>query len=215
VLYGATQGELRYDPISTDGPEAISAFARENYADRSSEAHCHEPTSWIVIGFTPRDFPKCAQPEIFGLQSSRKRLSKRFYQEIATAYTDGNSFLRPSSMERAKTRGKEIRDFLQGIRPLGARVVRPTGLERHAGLRLFATLAPEPLWLDVWLMVAMEVAIRDDRGLLKQAAGRDVEGEPDELGVRPIQGGGREGGSARCKARLAGWRLVIPDLLGQ
>jgi hypothetical protein len=54
-------------------------------------------------------------------------------------------------------------------------------------------------------MVAMEVAIRDDRGLLKQAAGRDVEGEPDELGVRPIQGGGRESGSARRKApgRLA------------
>ena len=24
--YGATQGELRYDPISTDGPEAIAAF---------------------------------------------------------------------------------------------------------------------------------------------------------------------------------------------
>ena len=63
--------------------------------------------------------------------------------------------------------------------------------------------------------LAMEVAIRDNRRLLKQAAGRDVEGEPDELGVRPIQGGGREGGSARCKARLAGWRLVIPDLLGQ
>ena len=56
-------------------------------------------------------------------------------------------------------------------------------------------------------MVAMEVAIRDDRGLLKQAAGRDVEGEPDELGVRPIQGGGREGGCARRKAGLAagGW----------
>jgi hypothetical protein len=63
--------------------------------------------------------------------------------------------------------------------------------------------------------LATEVAIRDNRGLLKQAASRDVEGEPNELGVRPIQGGGREGGSARCKARLAGWRLVIPDLLGQ
>jgi hypothetical protein len=32
----------------------------------------------------------------------------------------------------------------------------------------------------------MEVTGSDDRGLLKQAAGRDVEGEPDELGVRLI-----------------------------
>ena len=64
-------------------------------------------------------------------------------------------------------------------------------------------------------MLAMKVALSDDRGLLEQAAGRNVEGEPDELGVRPIQGGGREGGSARRKAGLAGWRLVIPDLLRQ
>ena len=41
-------------------------------------------------------------------------------------------------------------------------------------------------------MLAMKVALSDDRGLLEQAAGRNVEGEPDELGVRPIQGGGRE-----------------------
>jgi hypothetical protein len=37
-------------------------------------------------------------------------------------------------------------------------------------------------------MLAMKVALSDDRGLLEQAAGRNVEGEPDELGVRPIQG---------------------------
>ena len=64
---------------------------------------------------------------IVGALGSRKQLGKQFYQEIATANTEnGNSFLRPSSVERAKTRGKEIRDFLQGILPLGARVVRPT-----------------------------------------------------------------------------------------
>ena len=37
-------------------------------------------------------------------------------------------------------------------------------------------------------MRAMEVAISDDRGLLDQAAGRDVEGEPNELSVCPGQG---------------------------
>jgi hypothetical protein len=38
-------------------------------------------------------------------------------------------------------------------------------------------------------MLAMKVALSDDRGPLEQAAGRDVEGEPDELGVRPGQRG--------------------------
>jgi hypothetical protein len=51
----------------------------------------------------------------------KKRLGSRFYQESARAKTkNGNSFLRPSSMERAKTGGQEIRGFLQGILPLGA-----------------------------------------------------------------------------------------------
>src|SRR5271165_2992150 len=61
----------------------------------------------------------------------------------------------------------------------------------------------------------MEVAASDDRGLLDQAASCDVEGEPNELSVRPGQGSGRQGASARCKARLASRRPVIPDLLGQ
>src|ERR1700751_5680734 len=61
----------------------------------------------------------------------------------------------------------------------------------------------------------MKIALSDDRGLLEQAAGRDVEGEPDELGVRPGQRGSRGGAGTRCKAGLAGGRLVIPDLLRQ
>jgi hypothetical protein len=63
--------------------------------------------------------------------------------EIATANTDGNPFLRPSSMERAKTRAEKFATSFKEYDPLGARVVRPTGLERHAGLRLFAMLVPE------------------------------------------------------------------------
>jgi len=72
-----------------------------------------------------------------------------------------------------------------------ARWGAPQGLERHAGLRLFATLVQNRFWLDVWLMLVMKIALSDDRGLLKQAAGRDVEGEADELGVCPFQRGGR------------------------
>ena len=73
-------------------------------------------------------------------------------------------------------------------------------LERHGGLRLFAgaslascTVQTDFGWtlLDALLMLAMEIAIRDNRRLLEQAAGRDVEGEADELGVCPFQRGGR------------------------
>lgn len=59
------------------------------------------------------------------------------------------------------------------------------------GLQLFF-LSPS----SVWLMLTMKIALSDDRGLLEQAAGRDVEGEPDKLGVRPGQGSGREGAGA-------------------
>ena len=75
--------------------------------------------------------------------------------------------------------------------PLALELCAPQGLERHAGLRLFATLVQNRFWLGVWLMLAMKIALSDDRGLLEQAAGRDVEGEPDELGVCPFQRSGR------------------------
>ena len=71
--------------------------------------------------------------------------------------------------------------------PLALELCAPQGLERHAGLRLFATLVLNRFSLDVWLMLAMKIALSDDRGLLEQAAGRDVKSEPDELGVFPGQ----------------------------
>jgi hypothetical protein len=57
------------------------------------------------------------------------------------------------------------------------------------------------LWIErsgscALLMLAMEVALRDDRGLLKQATGRDVESQSDVLGVRPGQRCGRGGAGA-------------------
>jgi hypothetical protein len=65
-VIGATQGTLRYDPISTNGPESIAAFPRENTRIGAADMPCHGPTSWI---YSPRDFPKWAEPAIFGLQS--------------------------------------------------------------------------------------------------------------------------------------------------
>ena len=65
---GATQGELRYDPISTDGPEAILAFARENYEIGARKRLVTSQPPGLSLDLLPRDFPKCAQPEIFGLQ---------------------------------------------------------------------------------------------------------------------------------------------------
>jgi hypothetical protein len=56
-VIGATQGTLRYDPISTNGPESIAAFPRENTRIGAADMPCHGPTSWI---YSPRDFPKWA-----------------------------------------------------------------------------------------------------------------------------------------------------------
>jgi hypothetical protein len=53
--FGATQGTLRYDPISTNGPESIATFPRENTRIGAADMPCHGPTSWI---YSPRDFPK-------------------------------------------------------------------------------------------------------------------------------------------------------------
>src|SRR6202030_612631 len=96
---------------------------------------------------------------------------------------------------------------LKGATPSALELWVPQSLERHAGLDFFAMLVQNQLWLDVWLILAIKVALSDDRGLLEQAAGRDVEGEPDELGVRPGQRGGRGGAGTRCKAGLAGGAL--------
>jgi hypothetical protein len=43
-------------------------------------------------------------------------------------------------------------------------------------LDFFAMLVQNQLWLDVWLILAIKVALSDDRGLLEQAAGPDIEG---------------------------------------
>jgi hypothetical protein len=56
------QGTLRYDPISTNGPDSIAAFPRENTRIGAADMPCHWPTSWI---YSPRHFPKWAKPEIF------------------------------------------------------------------------------------------------------------------------------------------------------
>ena len=54
ALFRATQGTLRYDPISTNGPESIAAFPREN--TRIGFGYpCHGLTFWI---YSPRDFRK-------------------------------------------------------------------------------------------------------------------------------------------------------------
>jgi hypothetical protein len=60
--FGAAQGTLRYDPISTNGPKSIAVFPRENTRIGAADKPCHRPTSWID---SPRDFPKWAKPEIF------------------------------------------------------------------------------------------------------------------------------------------------------
>ena len=60
-IVGATQGTLQYDPIST-GPESIAAFPRENTRIGAADMPCHGLTSWI---YSPRDFPKWAEPEVF------------------------------------------------------------------------------------------------------------------------------------------------------
>ena len=63
---GSTQGTLRYDLISTNRPDSIAAFPRENTMIGAADMPCHWPPFWI---YSPRHFPKWAEPEIFGLQS--------------------------------------------------------------------------------------------------------------------------------------------------
>jgi hypothetical protein len=99
-------------------------------------------------------------------------------------------------------------------------MIRP--LTAYVGSCLTSNVPRANLWVpevcrfsecEEMLILAMEVTGSDDRGLLKQAAGPDVEGEPDKLCVRPGQRGGGSGTGSRCKAGLAGGRLVIPGLL--
>ena len=48
-LTGNTQGKLRYDPISTNGPEAIAAFPRENTRIGARMRLVTGTTSWIYL----------------------------------------------------------------------------------------------------------------------------------------------------------------------
>ena len=48
-LTGDTQGKLRYDPISTNGPEAIAAFPRENTRIGARMRLVTGTTSWIYL----------------------------------------------------------------------------------------------------------------------------------------------------------------------
>ena len=93
--YGAAQGTLRYDPISTNGPQSITAFPRENTRIGAADMPCHRPTSWI---YNPRDFPQWANPEIFRhVRIGKAGGGTRFYQESARAKMEnGNS---PESRE--------------------------------------------------------------------------------------------------------------------
>ncbi len=118
--------------------------------------------------------------------------------------------------------GYEFSTFLKPPNKATTRrfIIRP--LTAYVGSCLTSNVPRANLWVpevcrfsecEEMLILAMEVTGSDDRGLLKQAAGSDVEGEPDKLCVRPGQRGGGSGAGSRCKAGLAGGRLVIPDLL--
>jgi hypothetical protein len=52
---GSTQGTLRYDLISTNRPDSIAAFPRENTMIGAADMPCHWPPFWI---YSPRHFPK-------------------------------------------------------------------------------------------------------------------------------------------------------------
>jgi hypothetical protein len=58
------------------------------------------------------------------------------------------------------------------------------------------------------------VSIGDNVRLLGRAATNDVEGKSNKLRMCPGQRCGRERTGARNETGLAGWRFLIPNLLG-
>src|SRR5580693_7767556 len=102
-----------------------------------------------------------AEPEVFGLQSvGKSSWGVGFTRKCQSQ--NGNSFLSLSRMERPKTGAKKAVAPPQGALSLGARIAT-----HHTGLRLFANASPDRFWLGVWLMLAMKIALSDDRGLLE------------------------------------------------
>src|SRR5271166_5321209 len=105
-VLGATQGTLRYDLISSNGPESIAAFPRENTRIGAADMPCHgEPP-----GFTPRAISHNRQKR--KLSGGRRRLIGSYRSVPCVAPTLAiESPCAMSSMQICSGRGSNEKKF--------------------------------------------------------------------------------------------------------